>query len=342
VPSLRWESQVQISTLREELAEASLNFAWDQWAQIGVLASPRRRDRWTMDPEALIVFSLEVARRDPRLFDEVLDWMLVNERLVSVQRLRNLSKAFESEALIDAALSWVSNRKPRTRLSRGRGRAEARSGLTPLFHGLPLRDSELDASFRGHGFAKPPSEPSMKSRVPDVDAPINFAFRLRYVLGVSARAEVMRCLLTTDAPRVSVQVITRSAAYAKRNVQEALNSLGAAHALLAVAAGGEQSYGVDRARWAPVFGIRSDEWPAHRDWPQLLGAIVRILRWLEDPGIGELSDYMRSSQVRDLLDHVRDDLLFAGIPVQRVPPGAGDEVWAGLVATARAAASALE
>lgn len=332
---------MQISTLREELAAASLGFAWDQWAQMGVLASPRRWNRWTMDPEALIVFSLEVARHDPRLFDEILDWMLVNERLVSVQRLRNLSKKADAETLIDAALSWVASWKPRPRLDRRSASPDVQSTLTPLFHGLPLRESALDSAFRAHGFAKPATEPSRKSRPPDVDAPVNFAFRLRHVFGVSARAEVMRCLLTIDAPRVSVQVIARSAAYAKRNVQEALNSLETAHVVLAIAAGGEQSHGVDKERWAPLFGFASDDWPTHRDWPQLLGAVVRILQWLDDPRTEELSDYMRASQVRDLLEQLAGDLLFAGVPVERVPPGSGADVWASLVATARNAVSAL-
>lgn len=57
---------------------------------MGVFATARRADRWAADPEALLLFTLEVARADARLFDEVLDWLALNERLVSVQRLRNL------------------------------------------------------------------------------------------------------------------------------------------------------------------------------------------------------------------------------------------------------------
>jgi hypothetical protein len=333
---------MQISTLREELAAASLAFAWDQWAQMGVLATPRRRDRWTMDPEALIVFTLEVARRDPRLFDEILDWMLVNERLVSVQRLRNLSKGVDERTLVDAALSWVASWKSRPNPDRRPAPEEGNYPPTPLFHGLPPRGSALDDPFRAHGLAKPPTEPSRKSRPPDVDAPVNLAFRLRYVFGVSARAEVLRCLLTIDAPRVSVQVIARSAAYSKRNVQEALNSLGAAHVVSAITVRRDQSYRVDHARWGPLFGFGTDDWPVHRDWPQLLGALVRILRWLDDPRTGELSDYMRVSAARDLLERVADDLLFAGVPVERVPPGSGQQAWASFAATVRNAVSALD
>jgi hypothetical protein len=58
---------------------------------------------------------------------------------------------------------------------------------------------------------------SGKSQVPDLRAPINFAFRLRQLLGIGARAEAARFLLTVHAPSVTAQVVTESAGFAKRN-----------------------------------------------------------------------------------------------------------------------------
>ena len=84
---------MQISDLRRTARDRLVDFAWDEWAQMGVSASARRVDRSAQDPEALLLFTFEVAREDPRLFGEVLDWLALNERLVSVQRLRNLCRA---------------------------------------------------------------------------------------------------------------------------------------------------------------------------------------------------------------------------------------------------------
>src|SRR5687768_15671308 len=67
------ESAMLISTLRDEVQTTLVDFAWSQWAQMGVFASTDRRDTWAQDPEALLVFTLHIARREPRLFDEVLD-----------------------------------------------------------------------------------------------------------------------------------------------------------------------------------------------------------------------------------------------------------------------------
>jgi hypothetical protein len=83
-----WGLSVDLTAFSEQLRGQLLGFAWDEWAQMGVSAVPRRVSRWAQDPEALIVFTLEVARSDPRLFDELLDWMLRNESLLTVPRLR--------------------------------------------------------------------------------------------------------------------------------------------------------------------------------------------------------------------------------------------------------------
>jgi hypothetical protein len=39
---------------------------------MGVSGHTDRRDHWSIDPEALLVLTLRAARREPRLFDEVL------------------------------------------------------------------------------------------------------------------------------------------------------------------------------------------------------------------------------------------------------------------------------
>lgn len=158
---------------------------------MGVLASAPHRSPWAEDPEALTVFTLEVARDDPRLFDELLDWLLRNEPLVSVRRLRSFAVDPEDRQLVDGALAWVDAHRPRARL---RGRQPHRSGEpVPLFteSGFPMRES--DPSFLSAGFTRPPVEPSGKSQAPDLRAPINFAFRLRQVLGSGRERRSFAC-----------------------------------------------------------------------------------------------------------------------------------------------------
>jgi len=222
--------------------------------------------------------------------------------------------------------------------SRGSDRADA-WGPEPLFPGVSSPISEPDPSFLAHGFVRPTAEPSGKSLEPDLAAPINLAFRLRHLLGVSARAEAARYLLTADAPRATVAAVASSAGYTKRNVQEALASLHASGAAGLVTIGVDQRFGVDRGRWAHLLEIDPGHLPIHRDWPQLLGGFRKVLRWLERPELPGLSDYLRASQARDLLDDVRPALAHAGIVASARRGGEG--AWDGLVDTVDAALLAL-
>jgi len=306
------ESTVEISTLSHRLSEQLVAFAWDEWAQMGLFATPHRRSTWAQDPEALIVFTLEVARADARLFDELMDWLLVNESLLSVRRLRAMCIDETDRALVAAALGWLARQRPRARLG-NRGPSADAATLQPLFRsGGPV--PEPDEDFAAAGWTRPPLIPSHKSSQPDPIAPINLAFRLRQILGVGVRAEAVRVLLTTDAPWVNAQTLGRSTGYAKRNVHEALTGLSKAGVVSAFTVAGEQRYKADRPAWAALLDSSPEELPSDRDWPQLLGVLRRILRWSSQPELATMSDYLLASSARDLLETIHPDLAFAGIP----------------------------
>jgi len=307
---------MSISEIRQDVQSHLVAFLWSQWAQMGVLATTNRRDRWAADPEALLLLTFEVGRDEPRLFDEVLDWLAVNERLISIQRLRNLARDEEDRALIEAVVGWLGERRRRARLE-ARKVASEPTDLQPFFRNSRLPIGEPDPAFLAQGLLKPSSEPSGKSKSPQVLLPINFAFRLRLLLGIGARAEAMRVLLTIDAPRTNIQVIAASTAYTKRNVQEAVSALTVAGALDAFEVGNEQRLSAPRDRWSRFLTF--DDLPRHEDWPQVFAAYRKVLRWLTDPTHEGLSDYMLSSEARTLAEGVAPDLQFAGIAIDSQP-----------------------
>src|SRR5580698_10612832 len=104
---------MQISEIRDKVSQGLLDFAWRQWAQVGVSATVEGADRWAVDPEALILFTIGMGRRDPRLFDEMLDWMAFNRQLLSTQRLRNLAGRFPlPSGLVAAVTAWTRQTAP--------------------------------------------------------------------------------------------------------------------------------------------------------------------------------------------------------------------------------------
>ena len=190
-----------ISEIRDEVSQGLLDFTWRQWAQIGVSATVRGADRWAVDPEALILFTIGIARRDPRLFDEMLDWMAFNHELLSTQRLRNLAARFPlPSGLVAAVTAWTRQAAPANLPASDQ--AAPVQNREPVFSPDVLAFvSKQDPVFARHGFIRPPAARTGKSHEPNPALPVNLSFRLRRLFGPGGRSEAMRVLITwPDGP----------------------------------------------------------------------------------------------------------------------------------------------
>jgi hypothetical protein len=260
------------------------------------------------------VLTLSVGRADPRLFDEVLDWLWTNGRLISVQRLRNLSRVDETlERTANAVLDWVSTSGGGIKLPphgprRPSGRGE------PLFvvDRHPLRVASPDPTFRRYGLLRSAVVRTGRSRPPDLEAPINLAFRLRLLFGVGSRAECIRCLLTDLRPELSVADVTEVVGYAKRNVADALGALAAAGMVAQRTQRNVLRYRIAHRRWTEFLDLDVDALDPHPTWPALLRALAGIDRWTATTP-NDVSDQMRASRARDLIERIGPDLSAAGV-----------------------------
>jgi hypothetical protein len=287
---------MKAEALRNELVGELTEFAAGQWAQLGAsFAPPAAAEQRAADPEALLLFTLHLGRRAPRLFDEALDWLARNESLVSTHRLRSLATGNVDRSLMEASLDWTAAQRRRAKNQRAEP-LEADS-LEPLFAAIDVPKGRRDPHFAHHGWARPVLRPSGKSQPPPLDAPIAFAFRLRRLLGIGVRAEIVRSLLTIRAPRVSSRMIAATTGFAQRNVREGLIGLHEAGVLTRVDVADDPHYGIDAAAWATLLGLeRAPDLPFHHDWIPGFRTVTSILRWLDQPGLDELSPYMRGSQ----------------------------------------------
>jgi hypothetical protein len=319
---------MSIPTLRDRVRNELTSFAWDQWAQMGVFAPSERRDQWAADPEALLLFSLEIGRDDPRLFDEVLDWMLTNERLVSVQRLRNLSTDDDERELAEAALAWVAHHGPSARFKPLAGRRKQTGNPRPLFRTVAQEVRSPDEVFLTFDLLKPDTPPGGKSRPPDPGLPINFAFRMRHLFGLGSRAEVVRYLITFSETAVPAQSIAEAAGYAKRNVNETLAALVASRTVTTFEVGNERRYLVSRAHWDQLLELQPGARPTYRDWPRLLFALRRLYRWFEDTKLDQLSRYMLASEARTLMNELESSLATASVLLPSTASAQGEDYWA--------------
>src|SRR3984957_10543892 len=153
---------MQISEIRDKVSQGLLDFAGGQWAQVGVSATVQGADRWAVDPEALILFTIGIGRRDPRLFDEMLDWMAFIHDLLSTQRLPNLARRFPvPSALVAAVIAWPRQTAPESLRVDQAGAVQSRERVfSPLVLAFVSRP---DPVFAEHGFIRPPAERTGKS-----------------------------------------------------------------------------------------------------------------------------------------------------------------------------------
>jgi hypothetical protein len=65
-PSKPLELRMRAETLNAEVVAALQELAWDRWAQLGLSgAMPARPEERAADPEALLLFTLEIGRTEP-------------------------------------------------------------------------------------------------------------------------------------------------------------------------------------------------------------------------------------------------------------------------------------
>src|ERR1700683_3690209 len=100
------------SNSKQQFREALLDLLWQHWAALGVAGAAKRDAEWCVDPESLVLITTTQGRTDPRLFDEMLDWLWVHGESVNVQRLKNIQTAagLGDRRVLGAIAAWLSER----------------------------------------------------------------------------------------------------------------------------------------------------------------------------------------------------------------------------------------
>lgn len=234
---------------------------WRQWSQLGVAGATPTEGRWLLDPEALLLMTLEAARTDPRLFDEVLDWLLTNGSLIDVQRLRNLTaedKEFPKALLLGVA-SLLAEHETSAKWSRLSVPIDQSSRQTePLFLLSAERAfpdfQNVDPHFRKAGYLRSPIEHRGLSRPVPMQAGPCLRLRLRSFLGIGIRVEAILFLLTH--PESNADEVARAIGYSFPGVQQVLRELADSALVHVRRAGREKRYWLEKERWGDFLDIQ--------------------------------------------------------------------------------------
>ncbi|MBU4175433.1 MAG: winged helix-turn-helix domain-containing protein [Actinobacteria bacterium] len=311
-----------LKEFQETVREKALDIIWSQWAAVGVATDFASCTGYVVDPEALMCATATFGRYNPRIFDEAIDWMAENQKLVNVIRAKNVANNFreETRAVLGAVFDYLSTEMGlRKYTSRngfwrehvpaeekelfkvvGTGNREVPGGASEEF----LRWMLVRGKVRTRGY----------STGPDIYKPENLAFRLRWFFGVNARAEVIRFLMLNKDGNSSE--VAKAVDQNQAQVHTVLNELVNSGLAKKYGKGREKLYSVERTTYQAFFGLSKPQ--KYLWWAGIFSALEKVLYDEEDNPEWYRSEYLMSSRFRDLTEAVstifRDGGLKTDVP----------------------------
>ncbi len=292
-----------LSEFKAFVLDQLLDLLWRQWSALGVAGSSASEKRLVIDPEPLLLLSLTVCRYDARLFDEILDWLMVNGSFLNVQRLKNLENQFDFQGKAQlSAVSKFMGKKSNYALKWKRLSAtHSLEELEPLFFtkdGWPLPLSDNTApEFRAHGLLRGQiklrgySQPFPSQGMPSL------MLRLRALLGVNSRCELF-CLLGA-MNEIQPSEITRQTGYYSRTVQNALVDMTHSGVVRVRSTNKEKRYWLQPGVLDPLLRPQGEPTP-WRNWSPLFRALEMLWLGLIDPKRQGLDSLLLASELRRL------------------------------------------
>jgi hypothetical protein len=269
-----------MTRLSHEIDGLTLDLAWSLWAELGVDGMRRRHDWQAIDLEPLIIFTAYVGNTDSRLRANSMDWCIANARFASAFRLRNLAQQ-ASELTRDAFGRYAATVKAHARVP------------WPS-HGDPL------ALWKSEHISEP-----------DLRRPSLIQLRLRALVGVSARAEILKLMLAEPERGHAASALADVAAYGKGSIAQALDMLTMAGILYVQPIGNRLVYRLAR----PAELANALQWlPAtYPDWWPVFRVTEAIVDFAHRPSKTPIA---RAAAVRESVQRIEPDLKRMGITQQ--------------------------
>ncbi len=299
----------------EKYRELLLNFLWRQWSALGVAGHARCEDPWIIDPEALLLFTCTLGRHEPRLFDEVIDWLQSNGSFINILRLKRISRMekFAGGRVLTAVAGLMSKGAEVLKWKNLAEATEKVDSPEALFfakdgQALPML-GEGDPSFARYGFKRGPLRLRGYSQMFRPTEQTNLLLQLRALFGINVRCEIVLYLLTHEAAHPSR--IARDTYYFDRAVQNTLVDMSCSGIIQLRSLGREKHYWLKAEHWTALLN-RDEHLPKWITWPPLFSALERIWLKVNDPMLMMLDPLLQSSEVRQLMIEVRPLIERAG------------------------------
>ena len=181
------------NSFKSNIENGILDLVWSLWSELGVRGVQRNHSKWAIDLEALIAFTAALGDLDPRLRDETTDWCIEHNRWISGSRLKKIIKD-----------DYAENPKIGEFIATVNEHSQAR---------LPCGTKSRKFKSREH------------SLTIDFGSPALVVLRIRGMVGVGARAEVIFNFIASPSAQYSASDLAQKSYFTKRRVADTLHEL---------------------------------------------------------------------------------------------------------------------
>lgn len=265
-------SQAFVDKKARELEAITTQLVWRQWRAID--GSLNSSEPWhsIVDPEALILASLHLVDREPRIHGVMFSWVEANADLLSVQHLKNLQKTYPPTS--------------HARVAEFARHARALS-RHPKWNAL---SADVDETF--------PALPDVRRAIRAAPGhTANLLLRLRMALGVGVKADAMGVVLGNERP-VSIRDLADILSYTLVGTRSALLDLSRAGFTIPIK-GKPTTFSAPHAQWQALLGLKIR--PRWVTWHHWFAFVIDYITWCETARAKHLGEYAIDVKIRELV-----------------------------------------
>jgi hypothetical protein len=311
-----------LKTFREELQESLLTLLWQQWCICGVQGHAAEPGTWCIDPEVLILLTCSIGRREPRLFDEMLDLLKSTQGMISLQRLKMIAKsdAFAEKNVLAAVAGFIDKTlKTKIWTNAIKKNNESIKTQEPLFFfkdGRPMESfGKTDPLFKENGFLRGPI--ALRGLVGPFDLrhPACLLLRFRSFFGATSRSGICLYLCTHfDNSGETPTRIAKETGHAQRSVQNALVSMSKSGYITRHEHARDTLYTIaPEMRESLLMDLKAK--PLWCNWIVIGSFLENIRQVFDSKKFLEADPQIQSIMLREIVDNFKIPISKSGMPV---------------------------
>ena len=317
-----------LNNFRDELQESLLTLLWQQWCLCGVQGNAAEPGNWCIDPEILILLTCSVGRREPRMFDEMLDLLKSTPGIINLQRLKSLAKSddFAGKKVLLAVAGFLDDFSGKDKWTKTfKTISGPFESPTPLFFfkdGRPMESfGKVDPTFQKLGFLRGPA--ALRGLVGPFDLrhPACLLLRFRSFLGATSRSGICVYLCThPGSPGENPSRIAKETGHAQRAVQDSLVRMSTSGYITRHEHKRDMLYTITpEMRNALLQDLKAE--PLWCNWIPVAGFLEKIWLAFDSKKFLEADQMVQSIKLREIVENFKIPISKSGLQVMLDPRG---------------------